>query len=167
MTLEEAIKTALEYEKRIRDLYLEGADLIKNEIGKDFFKTFAKDEESHVQYLEKKLGQWHTDGKIDIDTLETIIPSKETIEDEVGRLKSRIDDEHRGVVQQMLSRALKVEVETSAFYSKMVDELPKEGRELFKRFLDIENNHINAVQYELDYITNTGYWFGFKEFDME
>jgi rubrerythrin len=167
MTLEEAIKTALEYEKRIRDLYLEGADLIKNEIGKDFFKTFAKDEETHVQYLEKKLDQWHNDGKIDIDTLETIIPSKETIEDEVGRLKSRVDDEHREVVQQMLSRALKVEVETSAFYSKMVDELPKEGRELFKRFLDIENNHINAVQYELDYITNTGYWFGFKEFDME
>ena len=167
MTLEEAIKTALEYEKRIRDLYLEGADLIKNETGKDFFKTFAKDEESHVRYLEKKLDQWHNEGKIDIDTLETIIPSKETIEDEVGRLKSRIDDEHRGVVQQMLNQALKVEVETSTFYSKMVDELPKEGRELFKRFLDIENNHINAVQYELDYITNTGYWFGFKECDME
>jgi rubrerythrin len=167
MTLEEAIKTALEYEKRIRDLYLEGADLIKNEIGKDFFKTFSKDEESHVHYLEKKLDQWNNDGKIDMDTLETIIPSKEAIEDEVDKLRSRIDDEHRGVVQQMLSQALKMEIETSAFYSKMVDELPKEGSELFKRFLDIENNHINAVQYELDYITNTGYWFGFKEFDME
>ena len=37
----------------------------------------------------------------------------------------------------------------------------------FARFLEIEENHIAAVQAELDYITNTGYWFDFKEFDME
>jgi rubrerythrin len=60
-----------------------------------------------------------------------------------------------------------MEIETSAFYQKMVTELPTEGRELFARFLEIENNHIKAVQFEIDYISNTGYWFDFKEFDME
>jgi hypothetical protein len=42
-----------------------------------------------------------------------------------------------------------------------------EGQKMFARFLEIEENHIAAVQAELDYITNTGYWFDFKEFDME
>jgi rubrerythrin len=72
-----------------------------------------------------------------------------------------------GIRKQMLSKALKAEIETSGFYRKMVDELPAEGRALFARFLEIENNHINAVQFELDYMSKTGYWFDFKEFDME
>ena len=49
----------------------------------------------------------------------------------------------------------------------MVDELPAEARPLFQRFLEIENNHVQAVQFELDYMSKTGYWFDFKEFDME
>ena len=60
-----------------------------------------------------------------------------------------------------------MEIETSDFYQKMVNELPAEGRTLFERFLEIENNHIKAVQFELDYLSKTGYWFDIKEFDME
>jgi len=38
---------------------------------------------------------------------------------------------------------------------------------MFARFLEIEENHIAAVQFELDYLTQSGYWFDFKEYDME
>jgi hypothetical protein len=38
---------------------------------------------------------------------------------------------------------------------------------MFARFLEIEAGHIAIVQAELDYISHTGYWFDFKEFDME
>ena len=31
----------------------------------------------------------------------------------------------------------------------------------------IEDGHIDAVQAELDYLNSTGYWFDWKEFDME
>jgi len=70
-------------------------------------------------------------------------------------------------VKIILSRALKAEVETSSFYQNMVNEMSDEGQKMFARFLEIEENHIAAVQAELDYITKTGYWFDFKEFDME
>ena len=70
-------------------------------------------------------------------------------------------------VNVILSRALKAEVETSNFYEKMVSQMTDEGQEMFAQFLEIEENHIAAVQAELDYITHTGYWFDFKEFDME
>jgi len=48
----------------------------------------------------------------------------------------------------------------------MVAEMKDEGRKMFARFVEIENGHIDMVQAELDYISGTGYWFDFKEFDM-
>jgi len=67
----------------------------------------------------------------------------------------------------MLSNALKGEVLTSEFYEKMVSDSDGQVKKMFARFLEIENGHIAAVQAELDYVMNTGYWFDFKEFDME
>ena len=67
----------------------------------------------------------------------------------------------------MLSKALKLEIETSNFYQEMVDKLSDEGRQMFARFLEIENGHIDVVQFELDFFSKSGYWMGFKEFDME
>jgi len=31
----------------------------------------------------------------------------------------------------------------------------------------IEEGHLTIVRAEIDYLTRTGYWFDFKEFDME
>jgi rubrerythrin len=78
-----------------------------------------------------------------------------------------VSQENRRGEVEILSKALKAEVETSSFYERMVNELSDEGQRMFARFLEIEENHIAAVQFELDYITKTGYWFDFKEFDME
>jgi len=49
----------------------------------------------------------------------------------------------------------------------MTDELPLEGRRMFSRFVEIEEDHLAIVRAEIDYLTKTGYWFDIKEFDME
>ena len=67
----------------------------------------------------------------------------------------------------MLSRALEMEIDTSRFYEQLVEQVPPDQQNMFKRFLEIENNHIEVVQFELDHISKTGFWFGFEEFDME
>lgn len=38
MTIEEAIKTAIDYETRIRDIYRDAAELVSDPAGKKFFK---------------------------------------------------------------------------------------------------------------------------------
>ena len=76
-------------------------------------------------------------------------------------------DEDRGGELQMLSRAFDVEVKTSNFYKKMVTELTSEGQQLFARFVEIEEGHLAIVRAEIDYFSRSGYWFDFKEFDME
>jgi rubrerythrin len=166
MTIVEAIKTAIEYETRIRDVYLEAAAAV-DDAGKRIFDTLGKDEQRHIDYLEYKLDQFQKTGAIDIERLESVIPDRETIAREADKIKSLAAKDFLGIKQQMLSKALQAEIETSEFYQKMVDKLPAEARPLFERFLEIENNHIKAVEFELDYMGKTGYWFDFKEFDME
>lgn len=167
MEIEKAIKTAIVYEKKIRDIYLEGGKAVKDDHGRSFFQAMSTDEQRHVDYLEYKLTQWSETGKLVPEKLETTIPSREAIRKGVKRVKHQMQGEDRGIKQQQLARALKVEIETSEFYRRMVAELSDEGRELFSRFLEIEESHIEAVQFELDYVSTTGYWFNIKEFDME
>jgi len=167
MTVEEAIKTAIEYEARIRDIYREAAAVVDDEAGKRIFDTLGQDEQHHIDYLEHKLEEFLKTGAIEPGTLESAIPDQKSINQEADKIKSLAAKDFLGIKQQMLSKALKAEVETSAFYQKMVNELPIDARPLFERFLEIENNHIKAVQFELDYLSKTGYWFDFKEFDME
>jgi len=167
MTIEQAMKTAIEYEIRIRDIYLEAVAAIDGEVGKRIFETLAKDEQHHIDYLEHKLVQFQKTGAIEPGKLESAIPNRKTIDQETDKVKSLTAKDFLGIKQSMLSKALKAEIETSEFYQKMVNELPAKARPLFERFLEIENNHIKVVQFELDYVSKTGYWFDFKEFDME
>ena len=167
MTIEEAIKTAIDYETRIRDIYRDAADRVSDPAGKKFFKMMGDDEQHHVEYLMDRLKLWERTGKLYAEKLKTTIPSIKVIQRETAKIKAHMSKEDLSSEKVILSRALKAEVETSKFYKKMVKELSDQEKKMFARFLEIEENHIAAVQAELDYITKTGYWFDFKEFDME
>ncbi|MGD8990049.1 MAG: hypothetical protein PVI00_01215, partial [Desulfobacterales bacterium] len=95
------------------------------------------------------------------------LPSREEIERQAAGVRSLTEKDSLGVKSQMLSRALKMEIKTSEFYQKLVNEMPAEAQQMFARFLEMENNHIRWIEFELDYIAKTGYWFDVKEFDME
>ncbi len=69
--------------------------------------------------------------------------------------------------KRILGRALKAEIDTSDFYRRMAAEMDRPAREMFARFLEIEEGHIDVVQAQLDYLGGSGYWLEFKEFDME
>ncbi len=167
MNLEKAIKTAIELEIKIRDIYLEGVQSIQKEAGQRIFQMLADDEQYHVEFLEHKLEQWQKTGKLVAEILTSTLPAKEVIQKEVAKLQRQMRTDDRGVRQQMLSKALRMEIETRNFYRKMVDQMSDAGRGMFAQFLEIEERHVKAVEFELDYISQTGYWFDFKEFDME
>jgi len=167
MTIEEAIKTAIEFEARIRDIYRDATAAVDDEVGKRIFETLCNDEQHHIDYLQHKLKQLQNTGTFVPERLDSVVPSQEVVNREAEKVKSLVAKDFLGIRRQMLSKALEMEIETSDFYQEMVNELPAEGQALFERFLEIENNHIRAVQFELDYLSKTGYWFDIKEFDME
>jgi rubrerythrin len=167
MTLEEAINTAVQYETKIRDVYLAAAREVPEPAGKSFLETMAGDEQHHLDYLLDRLAHWAKTGKLTLPKLETVVPSEESITKQMVRFRSEISRRALGDHKRFLSLALKVEIETSEFYERMVSEMTGKSQALFAQFLIIENRHIAAVQIQLDYATKTGYWFDMKEFDME
>lgn len=167
MTIEEAIKTAIDFETQVRQVYRDAAEGASDPVGERIFKVLAEEEQGHLEYLRSKLDEWKKSGTLTAERLDTVIPSRERISKGISALEARRPGDERGGELQMLSRALDVEAKTSEFYKRMVKELPQEGKQLFAHFVEIEEGHLAIVRAEIDYLSKTGYWFDFKEFDME
>lgn len=167
MEISEAIQTAIELEKRVRDVYLEARLEASDPVGQKIFGMLADEERGHVEYLENKLEVWLATSQLDASDLATRVPSRSSIERRVARLKKTMDRKISGKESEYLENARRVEVETSEFYEKMVARLPAEARGFFERFVEIEQGHLALVQAELDSVTGLGYWFDVTEFDLE
>ena len=169
MTIAEAIKTAIEFEKKVHATYLSAANRAEDPIAKRVFSTLAEEEQGHINYLESRLTEWQRDGALSDEKLRTVLPAAERIKLGVKRLRSQVAQRKGNHLAELdsLRQALAAEEETSAFYLQMVRELPPEGQELFGRFLEIEDGHAAVVQAEIDSVNQMGFWFDLKEFDLE
>ncbi len=167
MTVEEALKTAIEYETKVVAVYQEARDKVNNPVGRRVFDILAKEEKGHVAYLRSRLDQWQKDGYIDIEGLETAIPSAKAIERAVSELKTDVPKQAVDLEVELLSRALDIEKKTSDYYERLVNEIPGREKKLFKRFLDIEVGHQAIVQAEMDSVKGLGVWFDMDEFRLE
>jgi rubrerythrin len=169
MDLELAIKTAMDYEGKVYRTYLEAMDEATDKVGKKVFKTLCDEEKGHIDYLRERLDEWQKTGAINVEDLDTAIPSHEEIQEGVERLREKVSGESpakHGSEIELLRRALKVETETSNFYQEMVRELDSDGQRLFERFVEIEEGHKAIVQAEMDCVSGMGFWFDTKEFDL-
>lgn len=167
MTIEEAIKTAIQYEKRVVQVYEEAARESGDETARKIYAAFVKEEEQHVVYLVERLNEWKATGKVTAASLGTVVPSRERIEVGVRTLQDRVKRTAPETETRLLKRALDIEIETSAFYSRVVRELPPDGRALFERFVEIEQGHQAIVQAEMNALAGNGYWFDVPEITME
>jgi rubrerythrin len=167
MNIEEAIKTAIQYEKKVVQVYEEAAGSSHDETGKKIFAALVKEEQQHVDYLESRLTEWKATGRVTAGSLGTVVPSRERIDEGIRTLQSRVARKAPEAEMRLLKRALDVEVETSAFYGRVVKELPPEGRALFERFVEIEQGHQAIVQAEMNAVAGNGYWFDIAEISME
>jgi rubrerythrin len=168
ISLDEAIKTALEFENKVLKVYQDAEKNAVDPVGRKVFQQLAKEEEGHVAYLESRLSEWRKSGHIALEELRTAVPDKERIAEGRKRLAKPMRGKPTSPTEvEYLQRALAAERETSAFYRKMVSELAEERRKLFARFLEIEEGHVAIVEAELDAVSGSGFWFGIKEFDLE
>jgi len=167
MTIAEAIQTAIQYENKVVQVYEEAARASLDETGRKVFGALVKEERQHVAYLEARLAEWRSTGHVTPASLGTVVPSRERIEDGVRTLRSRVARTAPEAEMRLLKRALDVEVETSAFYGRVVKELPPEGQALFERFVEIEHGHQAIVQAEMNAVAGNGYWFDIPEITME
>ncbi len=167
MTLEEALKSAIDYEIKVRDVYAEACETATNKVGKRVFKALAAEEQGHVDFLHHKLDEWKETGHVTADDLTSALPSRAAITAGIAKLENRLAADDSGIELKMLKKALEVERETGAFYRQMAQELTDDGQELFACFVKIEDGHEALVQAEIDCVGNSGFWFDMMEFDLE
>ncbi|MFH1739911.1 MAG: hypothetical protein ABIH23_12950 [bacterium] len=168
MDLEKAIRTAIEYETKVRELFEDASSSTNDPVGKRIFHMLAKDEKHHVDYLTDALKEWIRTGKVTYGKLASTLPAKGTIAAAVRELETGLEDHHRSSnTLAILRKALDAEIETSEFYSKMVDELPDNRRGLFAGILEIEEAHKAFVQVQIDNIMRTGVWLDVWRFQIE
>ena len=168
MTIEEAIKTAIEYEVKVEQNYRDAAEAVGDESGKRVFSTLADEEKGHIEYLNSRLTEWQKTGNVTVESLVTVVPSGDRIKAGVVRLKDTIGTKgNMGSVElEWLQRALSLEIETGAIYRRMVSELSNEGQQLFERFVEIEEGHAAIVKAEIDSVQGLGYWFDVQEWQF-
>jgi rubrerythrin len=167
MTIEEAIKTAIELENNVRDVYHDAVAKVHDPAGKKVFTVLAREEQRHVDYLESRMAEWRDSGHVNPAELTTAIPAQREVDRAAHELSVVMSQEDRGTEMELLRRALEAERRTSGFYKKMVTELPPEGQKLFERFVEIEEGHLDIVQAEIDSLTGTGAWFHALEVNLE
>ena len=167
MTIEQAIKTGIEYELQVRKVYSEAAKKFKDPVARKIFTVLADEEDQHVAYLEARLEEWEKTGKVTAAVLETTIPSEREIEAAMATLNRRMAEQDFGVELEMLKKALSLEGEATAFFKRMVAHLGEEEQKLFARFVEIESGHEAIVQAEIDALTGLGFWFDYTEFRLE
>ena len=165
MTLEEALKTALEYENKVRDAYTAAAESASDDVGKRVFNVLGLEEQGHIDYLESKLQELKDTGKVTAEKLDTVVPPRHVIDEGVSKLDTHLSKPDHGTEMELLSKALQLEIDTSNFYKKMAEEMGDEG-EVFARFLEIEEGHQAIVQAEMDFCNKSGYLFDFQDFGM-
>jgi len=166
MTLEEALKLALEYERKVRETYKQASQKAADKTGRRIFSVLGEEEQGHIDYLESRLKEWKKTGRITEAKLSSVVPSQKAIAEGVRKLDQKMSRADHGSELEMLRKALELETETSGFYQRMAANLGKQGS-LFEQFLKIEEGHKAIGQAEIDYLTKTGYFFDFQEFSME
>jgi rubrerythrin len=168
MTSEEIFSTALEYEKKIRDLYRSAVETIDDDRGKALFKALADDEQGHVKFLEYSLGILQEQKQLGTKKPDTAIPLPARDLEKIQEMAHKIPKNILGDLKRVLNAALSLEIETSRFYHDAIQKTQQGPiRDILKKFYDIEQRHVEVVQIELDFASNNGYWFNFMETDME
>jgi rubrerythrin len=168
MDLEQAIKTAIDYELKVQQAYEQAKAEATNETGQRVFGFLAEEEAGHVAYLNSRLELWKKSGKLTIEKLDTVIPTKAVIEASMSKLKDDLGGkpEPGDGELELLKKALKAEEETSAFYKQMVKELDGDAKKLFERFVEIEDGHVAIVEAEIAAVSGMGFWFDIPEFNI-
>jgi len=165
MTIGEALEKALGYEMRIRDLYAQASADATIPEAKAFYDFLAVDEDRHVAFMERAIRGAKAGAIPDAATIETSLPRD--IDAAIQKAKAAFHSKADDGRLTALEHALKAEEETSAFYRKLVRELPPGSSGAFARLLEIEDGHTAIVRAELDSVTGSGYWFDVRLFDME
>jgi rubrerythrin len=165
-TVAQVLAQAIEAEITGFTTYLEFARQTKDETGKNMFITLAREEVDHYEILRRQFSDAFA-GK----PIEPIEISQTEIAELVPQLDSvaeRTAGAEGANELHALKTAINLEREAIDYYTEWsVKAEDATVRETFKNLAQMEEGHFELLRSQLDYISNTGHWFGINQWTME
>ncbi len=168
------IETAIQIEKDGLAFYGEAARQVDDPNGKRMFQSLAQDEAAHLQLFEEArerlLGEdkWPSPEQVAAaapGAFGRLSPSSRPIFPTGDEIR-KTDVPERQLTA--LQRGIQAEEDSIAFYSEQMEKTDDpEGKAMYAYLIEQEQGHRVILQGEYDYLTNTGFWFDFREFDLE
>jgi len=151
MNIREALETAIQFEKQIRDAYVEARDRAESREQKQWFHAFAKTEHEHYKYLTDSLQLWKQTGQLKLDYLSVKLDA-DLIEEEVKKAKLELKGgQFEGMnLIEMLKKIYQFEKKTFDFYLRVSMDLSLSDRKFFDRFVESEKGHLQNVQERIE-----------------
>ncbi len=163
--LVKVIEAGIALEKKGLINYLNFAHKSKSMTGKNMFIRLAKDEYDHMNILEGIKaniveGKVMEKPQIPTEEIETLLPK---IKSKDGLIKG----EEGASDIEALKMALEFEKKAANYFAELAEKAEdEETKKLARELARWEETHYDLIQAEIDSITNTGFYFGVKEFEM-
>ncbi len=163
--LKRALEHAIEIEKGGMKAYMDFALKTSSADGKDMFVWLAREEFAHMRLFESMLSAASEAGsqafEIPASDIQRFMPEVKKMERAKGGKAEAHDSD-------ALRAALRMEIETRDFYREQSEKAddPK-VKEVFRQLAEVEEGHRELIQAQLDFVSQTGFWFGMMEFDVE
>lgn len=165
----QAIETAIQIEKDGLEFYTAAARQTADPSGKKMFQSLARDEAAHLKLFEavheslRKDGNWLSPKQV--AAIGPKRPARPPIFPTGNEIKGMQVPERELAA---LQRGIQAEEDSISFYSEARDKTDDpDGKALYSYLIEQEEGHRAILQGEYDYLTNTGFWFDIREFDLE
>lgn len=132
------------------------------------FIQLAKDEYDHMDILENSKKEYTEGAPFEMPELPTErIKELEEILAKPERKEHALKDKGDLSDLDALKMALDFEKRASEYYSELAEKAPDDRtKELARSLSEWEASHYDLIQAEIDSISNTGFFFGTKYFEM-
>ncbi len=158
---------AMQLERDGHAFYLAAAEATASSAGRDMFLSLARDEMKHLELLDKVYRSWVGEGTW---------PSAESLLQEGARrwpifpppAKAGEVVQARSNELEALRQGIQAEEGSIALYQEgLASTTIPAAQEVYRFLIGEEEGHRTILQGEYDYLTNTGFWFDLREFDLE
>lgn len=163
-----ALQIAINMERSGIIDYLKYARKTSSKSGKDKLITLALDEVEHMSFLEKVLKQYLESNSItpvalkESDIPKLIPPLKNGKKELNAGEKSNVTD------REILDIAITHEKKSLQYYQQNAEESQNlELKNIYTLLANEEKKHLQLLEAELDFISETGFWMGIPEFSVE
>jgi len=153
--MNEAIATAIEFERFGVEYYSRLMELVGDERAKLLMKGLAQDEREHAEALERELRRRGGVAKA---------PSKEAVRKgltEIFPERTRRNGIGTDDAIEAVKLAIRTEKRSILFYSKNSKTKEKGLSKVFKRLEKMEVEHLALLEENLHYLKDDGVWYGY------